>query len=274
MLETIKKQWQAKIALLIFVGFSLWWVYINIITQRNGFQYDYFGDFGDLYGLMALWGAICGIFISFKWGGMKSLMGRAILFFSLGLFLQEFGQITYSIYYDFITREVPYPSLGDLGFFGSIPFYILGIFFLAKASGVKLGLQSVANKIQAVVIPLVMLVIGYWLFLRGYEFDWNNPIKTILDFGYPLGQAIYVSLALLTYLLSRKVLGGIMRNNILFILFAFCIQFLADYNFLYQNSKGTWINSGYGDYLYLLAYFLMTFGLLQLKTVLSKLQSS
>lgn len=271
MLETIKKQWQAKIAVLIFVVFSIWWVFINIITQRVNFKYDYFGDFGDLYGIMALWGAIWGFSVSFKWGGIKSLMGRAILFFSIGLFLQEFGQLTYSIYYDFITHEVPYPSLGDLGFFGSIPFYILGILFLAKASGVKIGLQSFINKIQVIVIPAVILLIAYFLFLQGYTFDWTNPIKILLDFGYPIGQAFYISLALLTYLLSRKVLGGVMRSKILFILFAFFIQFLSDYNFLYQNSKGTWLNSGYGDYIYLVAYFLMTFGLLQLKTVLDKL---
>lgn len=271
MLETLKKQWQAKVAVLIFGGFSIWWFIINILLQRQGFRFDYFGDFGDLYGIMAFWGAIWGTFISLKWGGMRSLMGRAILFFSLGLFLQEFGQLTYSIYYDFITHEVPYPSLGDLGFFGSIPFYILGILFLAKASGVKIGLQSFVNKIQVIVIPLVMLFVGYFLFLQGYHFDWSNPIKIFLDFGYPFGQAIYIALALLTYLLSRKVLGGIMKNKILFILFAFFIQFLSDYNFLYQNSKGTWVNSGYGDYLYLVAYFLMTLGLIQLKTVLDKL---
>lgn len=272
MWETIKTQWQARIAVLIFVGFSIWWFIINILQERRENQFDYFGDFGDLYGMMALWGAIWGTIVSFKLGGLKSLMGRAILFFSIGLFLQEFGQLSYSIYYDFVTHEVPYPSIGDAGFFGSIPFYILGILFLAKASGVKLGLRSFVNKVQVIIIPLAILFIGYYLFLQGYEFDWSNPIKVLLDFGYPLGQAIYISLALLTFLLSHKVLGGIMKSVILFILFAFFIQFLADYNFLYQVSKGTWLKNGYGDYLYLIAYFLMTLGLIQLKTVLDKLE--
>jgi hypothetical protein len=40
---------------------------------------------------------------------------------------------------------------------------------------------------------------------------------------------------------------------------------MADYNFLYQASDGTWINGGYGDVLYLISYFLISFGLMQLK---------
>jgi hypothetical protein len=86
-----------------------------------------------------------------------------------------------------------------------------------------------------------------------------------LDFGYPLGQAIYVSLALLTYLLSTKTLGGIMKNKVLLILFALAVQYAADYNFLYQAYAETWSVSGYGDVIYLFAYFLMAVGLLQLK---------
>ena len=86
-----------------------------------------------------------------------------------------------------------------------------------------------------------------------------------LDFGYPLGQALYVSLALLTYLLSTKTLGGIMKNKVLLILFALAVQYAADYNFLSQAYAETWRNGGYGDAIYLLAYFLMALGLIQLK---------
>ena len=51
----------------------------------------------------------------------------------------------------------------------------------------------------------------------------------------------------------------------------FFAQYLADYNFLFQNSRGTWYNGGYGDYLYLLAYFLMSIGIIQLKTIHTQL---
>src|SRR3989338_11020317 len=138
-------------------------------------------------------------------------------------------------------------------------------------SGVFMTLKKFSNKILVVTIHVLLLVFSYILFLQGYEYDWSSPLKIFLDLGYPLGQAFYVSLALLTYTLSRGMLGGIMKNRILFILFAFFAQYLADYNFLFQNSRGTWYNGGYGDYLYLLAYFLMSIGIIQLKTIHTQL---
>src|SRR3989344_578490 len=261
MLGIVKKEWQGKEATLLFFLLTLWW--LVGLQNPDAYKVRYFGDFPSIYGVMALWGALWGIGISQKWGFVKSLMGKAMLMFSLGLFAQEFGQIVYA-YLSFVKHiEVPYPSFGDLGYFGSIPLYIFGVIYLARASGVRIGLRSFENKIQAVIIPFALLVGSYLLFLQGYEFDWSNPIKVFLDFGYPFGQAIYISLAFLTYLLSRGVLGGIMKNKVLFILFALCIQFISDYTFLYQSSKGTWSVGGLNDYMYLSAYFIMTLGILQ-----------
>lgn len=269
MLETIKKEWQAKLAVLLFFLLTVWWVVSPSVQKMMGGRF--FGDFPSIYVIMALCGAIWGIAISEIWGGLKSVMGKAVLMFSLGLFAQVFGQIYYAYLSFYKHVDVPYPSIGDIGYFGSIPLYILGVLFIAKASGVKIGVRSFSSKIQAFLIPLVVLAAGYFLFLQGYEFDWSNPIKLFLDFGYPLGQAVYVSFAILTFLLSRGILGGIMKSKILFILFALSIQFLSDYTFLYQSSRGIWSVGGINDYMYLFAYFLMTLGLLQLKTVLSKL---
>lgn len=273
MLETIKKEWQAKLGVVIFLLFSAWWIINNFVLDPKSVRYDRFGDFSDLYGIMALLGGAWGLIISKRWGFTKSIMGKAILMFSLGLLAQEFGQISYSLYYDLLGTPGPYPSIGDAGFFGSIPLYIIGIILLARASGVQFTLKKVSHIVQVVVLPGGMLLLSYVLFLQGYKFDWSQPIKIFLDFGYPFGQAIYISLALLTYLLSRNVLGGIMRNKILFILFALCIQFLSDYTFLYQSSRGTWKVGEINDYMYLVAYLFMTLGLLQLQTVLRKLRA-
>jgi len=133
-------------------------------------------------------GGIFGIIIARKWGGFKSLIGRAIIMFAIGLILQELGQLIYTYYIYFLHVEVPYPSLGDVGYFGSIPFYILGILSIAKAAGTKVRFKSVNYKLVVVLLPFVLLAVGYMLFLEGYTFDWNNPIKILLDFGYPFGK--------------------------------------------------------------------------------------
>lgn len=268
MLDTIKKELSAQIALVFFVLITLWWLYIFVSGFEQTFQ-NY--AFAATYGLLAAWGGVWGLLISKKWGGFSSTIGKAIIALSLGLLAQEFGQLTFSYYNIFSKIEIPYPSLADVGFFGSVILYIIGISLLAKASGVKFVLKTIVNKFQAVLIPMVMLTISYFMFLRDYEFDFSEPLRVFLDFGYPFSEAIYISIAILTYTLSRKLLGGIMKSRILLIIFAFVVQYIAESNFLYQTLQETWVNGGYGDYIYFLAYFLMTLGLVQIKTALDKL---
>jgi hypothetical protein len=265
MLGAIRREWQAKVAIGIFIFFSVWWLILQYPQTKTE---SLNSAFGATYGIIALWGAICGLIISRLWGGAKSIMGKAIIVFSLGLLLQEFGQLSY-FYYFFIKHvDVPYPSLGDIGYFGSVLMYIYGAVLLANAAGVHFTLRSIGKKIQAIAIPVIMLLVGYYLFLKGYQFDWGNPIKVFLDFGYPLGQAVYVSIAVLTYLLAGGILGGIMRSKVLWILFALIAQFAADYTFLYQTNNGTWTAGQINDYMYLFAYFIMALALIQLRGVL------
>ena len=260
----IKQDKTAQILFVLFFLLTAWWVELQIIGHGDeNIQKDLL--WGVSYQIIAFIGGIAGLILSKSWGSVKSVMGRATLCFALGLLFQTFGQSVFSYYNLALKIEVPYPSIADIGFFGSIPLYIYGIILLAKLSGVAVSLKSFLNKIQAILIPLVMLIFSYFFFLRDYQFDWSNPLKIFLDFGYPLGQAIYVSIAILTYVLSKGVLGGVMKPKILFLVFALIIQYLADYNFLLQAANSTWQNGGYGDLIYLIAYLLMALSLLQLK---------
>lgn len=268
MWESLKKEWQVQVTVFGFLILTVWWAFLNISGSKETFH-SYI--FGASYGLIAAWGGCWGIVIAKKWGGVKSIMGKAVLSLSLGLLAAEFGQLVFSYYNIFLNDPIPYPSLADVGFFSNIPLYFIGTFLLAKASGVKFTIERITHIAQIILIPLAMLSLSYFLFLQEYSFDWSDPLRVFLDFGYPLGQAIYVSMALLTYSLSKNILGGVMRPRIMFLLVAFVLQYIADFNFLYQNLDGTWLNGGYGDYLYLLAYFIMALGILQLKTIISKL---
>ncbi|MEO6508588.1 MAG: hypothetical protein ABIO02_01420 [Patescibacteria group bacterium] len=268
--DVFKKERSAQIALALFVFFTIWWLtlrFIGVADESNQNQL-----FAAVYGVVALLGGIWGLSISGKWGGIHSILGKSLLFFTLGLFFQEIGQLSYSFYIYYLKSPLPYPSIGDLFFYGTIPLYIYAVVLLAQASGVHISLRSLSSKLQALVIPAVMLLLSYVVFLKGYQFDWTNSLKVFLDFVVPFGQAIYISLALLTFTLSRGILGGIMKTKVLFIVLALVAQYLADWTFLFQANREIWYAGGINDYMYLCAYFLMTVGLLQLKTVYSELK--
>jgi hypothetical protein len=256
----------------IFITLATWWAVLF---------FEFHGQFpaenlkwGALYQIAALWGAIWGIVISRSWGGTKSLIGRAILMFSIGLLLQNFGQTVFSVYNLVLKIATPYPSLADIGFFGSIPFYIYGSYLVGQLCGAKFSLKSYHTKAIAFIVPAALLTMSYFLFLKGYEFDFSNPTRMILDFGYPLGQAVYISFALLAFIFSKDSLGGVMKNTMLLLAGALCVQYIADFNFLYQAGNGTWLNGGYGDFLYLVSYTMLSFALIKFGSTFSKIRST
>jgi len=246
---------------LIFVG---WWLYINVVLRSPDHNNINNQIFGAVYGALAVLGGIIGLVVSRKWGGGKSLIGRALLFFALGLFAQEFGQLVYS-YYTYVQEvDIPYPSVGDLGYFGSVIFYILGAWQLAKAAGIRFSLKDRSKKMIAVILPLLLLTSSYLFFLRDYQFDFSSltaDLTVFLDLGYPLGQTVYIIIALMTYMLSKNLLGGIMKNRVLFLLLALLIQYVADFTFLNAVKTGSPFPGGANDLMYLLAYAVMALAL-------------
>ncbi len=222
--------------------------------------------FSMIYWPIASYGLIYGYVIYRKWRGFSSLIGRSIFLFILGLTCQVLGQILYSILtiMESNITPYPYPSIGDIAYFGSIPMYIIATILLGQAIGIKITLRSLSSKIQSVLIPIFILTASYTVFLKDYYFDFSNIPKIILDFGYPLGQSIYLSFIILIFVLSQQYLLPILRKGIFLIMIALAIQFTADFIFLYRFSHNMWNISGdFGDLIYLLAYATMGFALLQ-----------
>jgi len=253
---------KAQIATILFAVVTVWWLTVQPFAADQSIVEKH--TWSSTYELLSLLGGIFGLFISRYWGGWKSFLGRSIIAFSIGLFLQSFGQTVYNYYTLFAHIEAPYPSWGDLGYFGSIPAYIYGVFLLGKVSGLKFSLKSLHNRMLAFLLPLLMLVASYFIFLKDYEFDWSQPLTIFLDFGYPLGQALYVAIALLVFFASRQFLGGMMKKPVLLLLFALVWQYFCDFNFLYQANHGTWYAGGVGDYMYAASYYIMTLALIYL----------
>lgn len=253
------------LAVTLFAALSIWWGVLALVTEPEAFSRYVFGA---SYGLMAVFGGVYGLVTAKKWGSFKSSLGRSILYLAMGLLLAEFGQLIFS-YYNIVKEElIPYPSMADIGFFGNMLLYILGGFALTKVLGVGLMIKRSPLKVLAgIALPSLLLIATYILFLKGYDSTGVSKLQLLLDFGYPLGDAVYVSLAGVALLCTARSLGGIMKKPLLILLFAFVAQYVADFNFLYQNSHETWVNGGYGDFLYLFAYFVMTLSLINLARV-------
>lgn len=273
--SSLLKDRKLQVVVIFFVVFVTWriWLLFNISATDLEKWHSSPESFwwGALYQLIAIFGGVFGFLIAKHWGGFKSTLGRALSFISFGLLLQAFGQ-TVITYYVYFQNEALYPSIADIGFFGSVLFYIYGVIVLARASGLSISIRDFFNKIQSILIPFGILLFSYFAFLKDYNIDYSNPVKVFLDFGYPLGQAFYISVVVLIFFTLRRTWGGLMKNSISFLLCALLMQYLSDFTFLYQSNKGSYVPGGIVDFMYLTSYFLMSFSLIFLGNTFSKIE--
>jgi hypothetical protein len=268
-MKILKNKLQIFITL-VFLGFIGWWLSFQHVVDKQGSSVNWFEN---TYGLMALMGSIIGFVVMKRWGGTRTVLGKALIFFSLGLFAQEAGQLVSSYYTQIAKVALPYPSLGDVAYFGSVLLYTCAAIFLSKLAGVGFSLKKPVYKIIAVVVPLVMLIFSYSLLLHNHQYDTTKPLTVFLDAGYPIVQACYVSIAIVAYLLSRKIMGGIMRAGFVLVVLALSVQYLSDFTFIYQSHRNTYVPGKYDDLFYLIAYFVMTTAMIKFHSIYSGLKN-
>lgn len=251
---------------IFLVLYLVFWAFLHIpfIYYAPGL-YDFYTY---TYGIIALLGSLGGFYTVSLFGGLTSELGKALFLFSIGLIFQFFGQLTFAYYSYFLGIENPYPSLMEVFYFGSIPIYFMAMFFLGKAAGLQYLVKIAKGKmLLSLLIPLFMVALAYFMFLADYPIAETSALIIFLDFGYPIGQALQVSMALAVYFLSYKLLGGALRRTVLQFIYALFIQFLADMLYTVQTLKESWTAAGTSDLLYLLSYFVMGYAIYQFYTV-------
>ena len=259
----------ARLAVGFFVLLAAFWLFLNA-SSRAGDALMY--SFSSTYPLLALAGGVVGLLAARRWGSLGSALSRTLLFFSVGLLLQFFGQVAYTVSILVLHTAIPYPSLGDIGYFGSAVVYLIACFQLLRAVGFRTTNMKLGLWACALIVPCTILLFTYFFFLRNYFVDWSTPIKTLLDFGYPIVQAGYVAIALVGLAVSQRIRGGALRGALLFLLAALVFQYICDVMFLVQATQGTWQAGNLNDFMYFVSYLLMTLALISLDTSLLRIR--
>jgi hypothetical protein len=257
----------------VFAGFfillvAFWGGLFFTHTTEGNLNYWY----SFLFGLIPFVGGLIGMFTAKLWGGLRSALGRAVFFISLGLFLWGFGENIWSYYNFFKDVPAPYPSIADIGFAPSIFFWILGVASLSKATGAMYALRKKrAAKLLAFFVPVLLLIPSYLIqveLARGGTLvpEGETLLKVILDIVYPFGDFLAVTFASVVFLLSYKYFGGIYRKAVIFVLAGLVMMYIGDSVFSYTTTKGTYYNANWGDLLLTTGLFLLTYGTLAFAT--------
>lgn len=268
MITIFKAQNSRTFILVYFILMMLFWLGLQVAGVKD-LTINLFYSFA--LNTLAFLGGVCGLMVSRKWGGMRSAVGKGILFMALGLI--SWGGIGGYIwsYYNFVlSQEIPYPSFSDVGFIAAVPLWAIGMFYLAKATGVKYGLRNSLGKVYLLLFPILSFIASYYFLVTvardGVVSDGGGFTKVFFDFAYPLGDVVIITIALLIYGLTLKLLGGIYKWPVRIILLGFVTMFFADAAFSYSTTVETYYNGNYADLLFTVALFLMSFGIASFQT--------
>jgi hypothetical protein len=262
----ITKLWTIT-PIIIWICYVVWWVVINYTNGGNveGAVRD---NYTDTYSIIALLGSIVGVTIAKKWGLLKSIFGKTLFYFSIGLLLQFFGQFTYALYFRIGHIELAFPNIGDLFYISTSFAYILAVYYLLKVVIIKKGIFTPRwVLITSLAATGVLAWLSYISFLNLAIQDERGLIYQVLNVAYPLVQAFYFILGFIALMQSKRLSGGKLFRPVSFILLALFVQYLADFTFLYTSYHQAWEAAGTNDLIYVLAYGFMIVAIIMVDRV-------
>lgn len=252
----------------LFLGlfFTEWIILVNVLDVDSQKEI-----LTDLYMCIPILGGVVGLAKSRHWGGMKSYVGKSLLFFSVALFAEGLGLLIYSLFYRFSGEELAYPSLGDVAFLLGIISSSLGSWWLLRTiSPVKKQILKPFWHILVTILAVLLLFYFVWLgFLNEGINDEKGGIAVLFNVLYPTTQLIYLSLCALALLKVRQTFGGRLFWPVLSLLASMLMLYVADYVFLLQSYNDSWQPAGWSDLLYIIAYMMISTSLVYIDAVRS-----
>ncbi|MDQ1709355.1 MAG: hypothetical protein QOG49_740, partial [Frankiaceae bacterium] len=148
---------------------------------------------------LPLGAAVCCTLRALSEGGSRRkswlLIAAAVL--SWGL-----GQVVWTVYEQVLRREVPFPSLADVGYLGAIPLLLCGLVLMPYAQ------LQIATRMRmlldGLVIGVAILLVSWQLVLAptidALETSW---VKNAISLAYPVGDCVAIILALVLVARAR-----------------------------------------------------------------------
>ncbi|MEI6237191.1 MAG: hypothetical protein WCP03_01140 [Candidatus Saccharibacteria bacterium] len=238
------------------------------LTNTKGQTPNYWWAAG--LSLLAIVSGSLGLITAKNWSWLKSGVGQAVFFISLGTIIWGIGQAGWT-YFLFKDPNIASPSsrLLDIFFMASIPLWFYGVLKLSQATGAKYGLKKLSGKLLALFLALIMAVASYYFLVivarGGFNyFDGQSVFDIFVDLGYSIGEGLIFTLALVVFGLSWKFLGGRFKYPIIAILAGFGLLYFADFAFSYLDGQGKYFNGDISDFLFLVAFTVLGVGLCML----------
>ncbi len=167
--------------------------------------------------------------------GFRGPTSRPIMFLTLGLLMWAIGEWLW-VYYDFILRVSPYPSLADLFYLLAYPAMITGLVEQMFVSRVNWARFNQPTLFLFGVIAAMLLGAGVYF---GVYLSFNSTsslLESMVALAYGLADVILILCSLIVLILAWEFKGGNLMKFYLYSFVAFSLTLMADIGFAAFNS--------------------------------------
>jgi hypothetical protein len=230
------------------------WDFILYLLPSNTTVWNF--QFNTAYGSIYLIGGIVATMYGIS-VGLKSNLGKMLLFFGLGQLSFAVGNAIW-VYYNFILKvALPYPSWADLAYVTTYPFLALGTFFLVKIY------QSLVNKkvmITSIIFSSILLTFIFFFFTKP---DLSKNLSFVLKFlnvYYPASALAGLILALI----ALEIGGGKLHYSLYILSFGLLLLTAANLLFSYRTALGIYWNGDISDLSFAGAAYFISISLVEI----------
>jgi len=238
--------WLAALAAIIVAGVDAAWTYWQFGGERAT-QY-----WSDLIAVPvpAATAVVCWVAARRREGRARRawiLLGAAAMSWAI-------GEAIWSYYELGLGREVPFPSLADVGFLGLIPLAVAGMLsFPAAPAGLTARTRTI---LDGLIITGSLLFVSWETVLGPTYRESSGTLETLIGLAYPIGDVAIFSIVL--FIALRVARGH--RGALVFIGAGLGVLALADSGFIYQNLHNSYASGSLIDPLWEIGFLLMMLG--------------
>jgi diguanylate cyclase (GGDEF)-like protein/PAS domain S-box-containing protein len=166
------------------------------------------------------------------------------------------GQVAWTWYESVLGREVPFPSLADVGYLGAVPLAAAALLALPTAA------QTMAGRVRAVLDGLMIassLLLTSWVVVLGpaVHAGGDGLLGQAISLAYPVGDVVVVTIVVYVLLRARQSKGTVVRLPLGLVGVGLVAMAVADSGFLYLTLTGAYSSGSLFDIGWFLGYGLI-----------------
>lgn len=235
---------------ILFSIIFVWFLFLQLLPEKDTI-WNY--AFNIAYAFLFFSGALLSFYYAVR--STMNIDIRIVLWlFGAGLLSYAAGLCMWAYYNIVVQLEIPYPSLADFFFIAYLIFTMIGFLYLIKKSKKSLSARIIFDSLIFVIISAIII----YQFYSHIELSSDLSLLTnILNVTYPLLDIVLLSIVLITL----RIFGGEIQQNILLLTIGFMVDVIADLLFTYRTTQDSYWNGDISDFMFATAAYMISIGL-------------